>query len=115
MNYDEMIKQYDLDNKYQDIVDLIETISDEELTFWHIMEKARAYNNLEDDHNGYYLKKSIETIKVLEFELRDDAYWNWIIGYAYFYLNDYSTALYHLRKTELEWNDKEIQDYISTC
>ncbi len=115
MNYNEMIEQYDLEDKYQEIVDLIEMISDEELTFWHIMEKARAYNNLEDDHNGYYLKKSIETLKVLEFELRDDAYWNWIIGYAYFYLDDYSTALYHLRKTELEWDDKDIQDYISTC
>ena len=72
--------------KYQEIIDLIESLPAERLNTELIGKLASAYNNIEN------YAKGLELLKTIEFEEGHSFLWNWRAGYSYFFLEDYSNA-----------------------
>ena len=93
--------------KYQEIIDLIETLPAEQLNTELMGELGRAYNNIEEYEKGLEILKSIEN------EVGDTALWNWRIGYSYFFLEDYTKAeKYFLKVYEQEPDNEKACDFL---
>ena len=102
----EKIERLDELWKYQEIIDLIETLPTEQLDTELIGELGKAYNNIEN------YEKGLKTLKSIENEEGDNALWNWRVGYSYFFLKDYIKAeKYFLKAYELEPDDEYARDF----
>ena len=86
--------------KYQEIIDMIESLPAEQLNTEVISELGRAYNN-----NQQY-EKGLEILKSIEFEEANNSRWNCRIAYSYYFLDDFLNAEKHLLKAhELDKED----------
>ena len=102
--------------QYQKIIDALETISAEERTPEIDMELARAYNNLGAPSNRALLKKAIALLKPHEEYFQGDHYWNFRMGYSYYYLDQGGRALpYFRRALEARPDDEDTKRFIEWC
>ncbi|RRD28749.1 tetratricopeptide repeat protein [Fusobacterium canifelinum] len=96
------------ENKHQEIVDKIEALTDKEKTPEIIGVLARAYNNVEN------YEKALELLKSIENTEKNTHVWNYHIGYAYFYLEDYLEAEKNfLKAIELKSDDEDSHLFLS--
>ena len=88
--------------EHQKIIDALEAIPAEERTPEMDSELARAYNNLADSskpERQKLLKKAIALLKPHEEILRGETYyWNFRMGYSYYYLDQEGRALRYFEK-----------------
>ena len=106
-------------SEYQKIIDALEAIPAEERTPEMDSELARAYNNLADPHKPTcreLLKKALALLKPHEEYFKGDHYWNFRIGYSYFYLDQEGRALRYFEKAlEARPGDEDTQQFIEWC
>lgn len=102
--------------EYQKIVDALEAIPEEERTPETDSELARAYNNLAEGDDKELLKKAIALLKAHEEYFEGDYYWNFRMGYAYYYLDQEGVALrYFKRALEILPGDEDTQTFLDWC
>ena len=94
--------------KYQEIIDLIESLPAEQLNTDLIGQLGRAYNNVEN------YAKGLEILKTIEFEEGHSLLWNWRTGYSYFFLADFVNAeKCFLKAYELDPDDNDTCDFLT--
>ena len=80
------------------------------------MELARAYNNLGAPSNRPLLKKAIALLKPHEEYFQGDHYWNFRMGYSYYYLDQGGRALPYFHKAlEARPDDEDTKRFIEWC
>ena len=103
----------------QKVIDTLEAIPAEERTPELDSELARAYNNLADPHKPTckeMLKKALALLKPHEEYFEDDYYWNFRMGYSYFYLDQEGRALRYFEKAlEVRPGDDDTKEFIERC
>lgn len=106
-------------HEYQKILDALEAIPAKERTPEMDSELARAYNNLADPckpEGVHMLKRAIALLKPHEEAFADDHFWNFRMGYAYFYLDQEGRALpYFCRALKARPGDQDTQELIEQC
>lgn len=113
-------------DEHQKIVDALEAIPAQERTADMDMELARAYNNLADpgEPDGIsMLRQAVQLMQAHEDEWGETYFWNFRMGYAYFYLDQEGRALRHFKKAlELHPGDdpklntrQDIEKFIGDC
>lgn len=104
------------ENKFQKIINALEAIPAEERTPEMDSELARAYNNLGAPSNRELLKKAIALLKPHEEYFAGDYYWNFRMGYSYYYLDQEGRALPYFRKAlEARPDDEDTKQFIEWC
>ena len=107
------------ESKQHKIIDALEAIPAEERTPEMDSELARAYNNLADPHKPTckeMLKKALALLKPHEEYFEDDYYWNFRMGYSYFYLDQEGRALRYFEKAlEVRPGDDATKEFIARC
>lgn len=107
------------ESKQHKIIDALEAIPAEERTPEMDSELARAYNNLADPHKPTckeMLKKALALLKPHEEYFKDDYYWNFRMGYSYFYLDQEGRALRYFEKAlEARPGDEDTKEFIDRC
>ena len=107
------------ESKQHKIIDALEAIPAEEHTPEMDSELARAYNNLADPHKPTckeMLKKALALLKPHEEYFEDDYYWNFRMGYSYFYLDQEGRALRYFEKAlEVRPGDDDTKEFIDRC
>ena len=107
------------ESKQHKIIDALEAIPAEERTPEMDSELARAYNNLADPHKPTckeMLKKALALLKPHEEYFEDDYYWNFRMGYSYFYLDQEGRALRYFEKAlEVRPGDDDTKEFIDRC
>ena len=85
---------------HKEIISEVEKIPKDELSFDLNNQLARAYNNISE------YDKAIKILLSQIYDGKGDAYWNYVIGYAFYHKNDKAQALRHFEKSfELGRND----------
>ena len=105
------------ENKHQKIIEALEGI--EERTPEMDSQLARAYNN-EADHRTpegrAMLKKAIALLKPHEEYFEGDYYWDFRMGYSYYYLDQEGRALRYFEKAlEARPDDEDTMQLIDGC
>ena len=110
---DELMKQIDewhKAEKHQEIIDALEQIPEAERDFETTSLLARAYNNIEE------YAKAAELLESVREEGAEDERWNFRMGYAQYFLNNYREALdYFSRARELNPEDEDTLSFIRQC
>ena len=104
-------------NEHHKIIEALEGIEDR--TPEMDSQLARAYNN-EADHRTpegrAMLKKAIALLKPHEEYFEDDFYWNFRMGYSYYYLDQEGRALRYFEKAlEARPDDEDTMQLIDGC
>ena len=104
------------ENKFQKIIDALEAIPDAERTPEMDSELARAYNNLAVPGKREMFRKAIALLEPHEEYFKDDYFWNFRMGYSYFYLDQEGRALRYFEKAlELQPDDEDTKTFINWC
>lgn len=112
----EQCQKWHEDDEYQKIVDTLEAIPEEERTPEVDSELARAYNNLAEGEDKELLKKAIALLKPHEEYFEGDYYWNFRMGYAYYFLVQEGVARRYFRQAlEALPGDEDTQQFIDWC
>ena len=115
----EQCQKWHEESKQHKIIDALEAIPAEERTPEMDSELARAYNNLADPHKPTckeMLKKALALLKPHEEYFEDDYYWNFRMGYSYFYLDQEGRALRYFEKAlEVRPGDDDTKEFIERC
>lgn len=110
---DELMKQIDEWHKaemHQEIIDALEQIPEAERDFETTSLLARAYNNIEE------YAKAAELLESVREEGAEDERWNFRMGYAQYFLNNYREALdYFSKARELNPEDEDTLSFIRQC
>lgn len=110
---DELMKQIDewhKAEKHQEIIDALEQIPEAERDFETTSLLARAYNNIEE------YAKAAELLESVSEEGAEDERWNFRMGYAQYFLNNYREALdYFSKARELNPEDEDTLSFIRQC
>lgn len=110
---DELMKQIDewhKAEKHQEIIDALEQIPKAERDFETTSLLARAYNNIEE------YAKAAELLESVREEGAEDERWNFRMGYAQYFLNNYREALdYFSKARELNPEDEDTLSFIRQC
>ncbi len=106
-------------DEYQKIIDALEAIPAGERTPEEDSELARAYNNLADPcepEGKAMLKKAIALLKPHEEYFEGDHFWNFRMGYAYYYLDQDGRALSYFRRAlDACPGDEDTLELIGYC
>lgn len=117
MDIEYLDELYD-ENKHYEIVEEFELYDYEDLNYELKIHLARAYNNT---------KSFDEAIEILFTEYNvgiNDPYWNFILGYAYYFNENFQLALKYferssylsnLKNTKLKNYQKDLKNYILKC
>lgn len=109
-NLTDTINRLHDEDKHDDIVNMLKKIPEEDLTDELKGLLARAYNNLSQYDKALSLLMDIKSTH------EDSALWYYRVGYAYFYLENYSEALNFFRKAvELDPDDEDSKWFIDQC
>ena len=127
----ELLKQLERwheEDEYQKIVDAIEALPQEELTFPLVSGLARAYNNLAMDvpppQDQKLYQRALDLLLSveggLEEAVREDPdaahTWNFRVAYAYYYTDQEGKALPHFEKAlEARPGDEDTLEFIDRC
>lgn len=110
---DELMKQIDewhKAEKHQEIIDALEQIPEAERDFETTSLLARAYNNIEE------YAKAAELLESVREEGAEDERWNFRMGYAQYFLNNYREAMdYFSKARELNPEDEDTLSFIRQC
>lgn len=110
----EQCQVWNENDEYQKIIDALEAIP--ERTPEEDSELARAYNNLAEPGDRELLKKAIALLKPHEEYFQGDHYWNFRMGYSYYYLDQEGRALPYFRKAlEARPGDEDTKELIDWC
>ncbi len=113
----EQCQRWNAEDRYQEIIHALEAIPAEERTPEMDSELARAYNNwgtLRSDRAA--LKKAIALLAPHEEYFSGDHFWNFRMGYAYYYLDQEGRALpYFRRALEVCPDDEDTREMIGYC
>ena len=101
---------HDLSEKkeWRKIIETIESLPRIDITFDLRNQLARAYNNISDYEEALKILFSVSQ------EGKNDAYWNYVAGYAYFHKEDYELALKHFRNS-FSLGKKDVNKWIGWC
>lgn len=106
-------------DEYQKIIDTLEAIPAQERTPEMDSELARAYNNLATPGKPDYselLRKAIALLKPHEEYFAGDYFWNYRMGYSYYFLDQEGRALRYFEKAlEARPDDEDTKEFISWC
>ena len=113
----EQCQKWNENNEHHKIIEALEGI--EERTPEMDSQLARAYNN-EADHRTpegrAMLKKAIALLKPHEEYFEGDYYWNFRMGYSYYYLDQEGRALRYFEKAlEARPDDEDTMQLIDGC
>ena len=115
----EQCQKWHEQGKHQKIIDALEAIPAQERTPEMDSELARAYNNLADPHKPTcreMLKKALALLKPHEEYFQGDHYWNFRMGYSYYYLDQEGRALRYFEKAlEARPDDEDTMQLIDGC
>ena len=115
----EQCQKWHEQGKHQKIIDALEAIPAQERTPETDSELARAYNNLADPHKPTFremLKKALALLKPHEEYFQGDHYWNFRMGYSYYYLDQEGRALRYFEKAlEARPDDEDTKEFIEWC
>lgn len=118
----DLLKQCEIwheNDEYQKIIDALEALPEEARTPETDSELARAYNNLADHttpEGKAMLRKAIALLKPHEEHFQGDHFWNFRMGYSYFYLYQEGIALRYFEKAlEACPGDEDTQEFIEYC
>ena len=113
----ERCRRWNEEDRYQEIIHALEAIPAGERTPEMDSELARAYNNwgtFRSDRAA--LKKAIALLKPHEEYFSGDHFWNFRMGYAYYYLDQEGRALpYFRRALEACPDDEDTREMIGYC
>ena len=106
----EQIDEWHKAEKHQEIIDALEQIPEAERDFETTGFLARAYNNIEE------YAKAAELLESVREEGAEDERWNFRMGYAQYFLNNYREALdYFSKARELEPENGDALSFIRQC
>ena len=126
MNREELLKQineWHETDEHKKIINAIEALPREEWDYELTGLLARACNNLavmdeatpEEEQAGL-LEKAVSLLEAVQEEGRDDAVWNYRLGYALYYSGRYEEALPCFnRASELDPDDEDAPQFIEWC
>lgn len=98
------------EDEFQKIVDEISLMVEEEMDYDVISHLVRALNNLKR------YEEAIEKLLSVEEEGKNDFYWHFELGYAYYYLERFDEAKYEFEAAwELDQNDEDTMRFIGFC
>ena len=104
------------EDKFQKIIDALEAIPAQERTPEMDSELARAYNNLAGPGDKELFRKALALLKPHEEYFQGDHYWNFRMGYSYFYLDQEGRALRYFEKAlEARPDDEDTKQFIEWC
>ena len=122
------LERWNEEDEYQKIVDAIEALPREELTFPLVSGLARAYNNLAMDlqwpEDQKLYQRALDLLLSveggLEEAVREDPdaahTWNFRVAYAYYYTDQEGKALPHFEKAlEARPGDEDTLEFIDRC
>ena len=102
--------------KFQKIIDALEAIPAQERTPEMDSELARAYNNKATPGDKELFRKALSLLKPHEEYFQGDHYWNFRMGYSYFYLDQEGRALRYFEKAlEARPDDEDTKQFIEWC
>lgn len=106
----EQVQNFADNDEHVRIIDMLLALPPEELTDELKGQLARAYNN-----NGEY-EKALPLLKATEEYGRDNANWNFRMGYSYYFLGQYDESRkYFKRALELDPDDSDAMWFIAQC
>ena len=122
----EQCQKWHEEDEHQKIADALEAIPAEERTAEMDMELARAYNNLADPSNPEgkkLLRRAVKLMQAHEEQLGETYFWNFRMGYAWYYLDQEGRARRHFAKAlELHPGDdpkintrQDIEELLEDC
>lgn len=98
------------DDRHDKIVEIITNLPDDEMTDELKSLLARAYNNLEEYDRALSLLMEVRPSQ------QTTALWNYRVGYAYYYKENYGEALRYFQKAlEFDPNDESAKWFIDQC
>src|SRR5690606_15579141 len=89
--------------EYDKIINEIKKLPEEELSFELNNQLARAYNNVSE------YNQAIKTLLSQIYDGKGDAYWNYVLAYAFYFKNDKKQALKHFEKSFELGNKNEAE------
>ena len=102
--------------QYQKIIDALEAIPAEERTPEMDSELARAYNNLAVPGNRELYQKALSLLKPHADYFAEDYFWNFRMGYSYYFLDQEGRALRYFEKAlEARPGDEDTMELINSC
>ncbi len=106
----ETVERLARNNEHERIIDMLLALPEDELTDELKGQLARAYNN-----NREY-EKALPLLEATEEYGRDNANWNFRMGYSYFFLDRYEESCrYFKRAIEIEPDDDDAKWFIAQC
>ena len=112
----EQCHKWNENDEYQKIIDTLEAIPAGERTPEMDSELARAYNNLAQPGDRELFEKAIALLEPHEEYFQGDHCWNFRIGYAYYYLDQESPALWYFEQAlKARPGDEDTQFLIDDC
>lgn len=116
MNILEQCQIWHENDEYNKIIEAIEALPSNERTPELDSELARAYNNLAATEDRSLFKKAIALLKPHEEYFKGDHFWNFRIGYAYYYLDqEYNALPYFEQALAARPNDEDTLAFIRSC
>lgn len=104
----EILNELYEDGRHKTIVDSIEELPKSEWNYDIKIHLARAYNNTSEYDKALNILMSEDT------KNEKDAYWNYVVGYAYFHKWNYISALNHFEKS-FSLGRKDVKNYLTWC
>ena len=102
--------------QHQKIIDALEAIPAEERTPEMDSELARAYNNLAVPGNRELYQKALSLLKPHADYFAEDYFWNFRMGYSYYFLDQEGRALRYFEKAlEARPDDEDTMQLIDGC
>ena len=103
-------------DQHQKIIDALEAIPAEERTPEMDSELARAYNNLAVPGNRELYQKALSLLKPHADYFAEDYFWNFRMGYSYYFLDQEGRALRYFEKAlEARPDDEDTMQLIDGC
>ena len=116
MNILEQCQIWHENDEYNKIIEAIEALPSNERTPELDSELARAYNNLAATEDRSLFKKAIALLKPHEEYFKGDHFWNFRMGYAYYYLDqEYNALPYFEQALAARPNDEDTLAFIRSC
>lgn len=105
-----LIEEWHAEDQHQDIIDVLEQLPAEERDYDTICLLARAYNNTAE------YAKAAELLESVREEGKEDALWNFRMGYSYYYRDNNAEALKYFNIAhELDPADEDAKFFIRRC
>lgn len=103
-----MLNEWEENDDYEKIIQTIKKILNNDVTFELKKFLGRAYNKTSQYNKALKILLPDEVIG------REDAMWNYSVGYAYYYKKEYETAILYFKRSHL-LGDEAAKSYEKWC